>query len=66
MPDEISVRQWLEKFHTCLQGPKDFSDQFEGRESSLVKLGLFLVNWRFRPLMMLVVYIIFRISGGYS
>ena len=39
------------------------------RESSLVKLGLFFVicrNWRFRPSMMLVVYMIFRISGGYS
>ena len=33
------------------------------------KLGLFFVicrNWRFRPSMMLVVYMIFRISGGYS
>ena len=29
MQDEISVRQWLEKFHACLQGPKDFSAQFE-------------------------------------
>ena len=39
------------------------------RETSLVKLGLFLVicrNWRFRPSMILVVYMIFRISAGYS
>ena len=24
----ISVRQWLEKYHACLQGPKDFVAQF--------------------------------------
>lgn len=27
--NEISVRQWLEKYHACLQGPKDFMAQFE-------------------------------------
>lgn len=26
---KISVRQWLEKYHTCLQGSKDFVAQFE-------------------------------------
>ena len=39
------------------------------RESSFVKDGLFFVicrNWRFRPSMMFVVYMIFRISTGYS
>ena len=39
------------------------------RESSFVKEGLFFVicrNWRFRPSMMFVVYMIFRISTGYS
>ena len=38
-------------------------------ESSLVNDGLFLVicrNCRFSPSMMFVVYMIFRISGGYS
>lgn len=29
MPEEISVRQWLEKFHACLQNPADFSAQFQ-------------------------------------
>lgn len=39
------------------------------RESSFVKLGLFLVicrNWRLSPSMILVVYIILRTSGGYE
>jgi len=39
------------------------------RESSLVKDGLFLVirrNCRLSPSMILVVYMIFRISGGYA
>ncbi len=39
------------------------------RESSLVKDGLFFAiyrNWRFKPSMMFVVYMIFRFSSGYS
>lgn len=39
------------------------------RESSLVNDGLFFVifrNWRFRPSMMFVVYMIFRTSAGYA
>ncbi len=39
------------------------------RELSLVKDGLFFAiyrNWRFKPSMMFVVYMIFRFSSGYS
>lgn len=27
--NEISVRQWLEKYYACLRGPRDFAAQFE-------------------------------------
>lgn len=26
---KISIRQWLEKYNACAQGPKDFADQFQ-------------------------------------
>ena len=58
--------------HLCVQRFTMFFDakySILRKDSSLGKLGLFLVtcrNWRLSPSMILVVYIIFRISAGYA
>lgn len=58
--------------HLCVQRFTMFFDakySILRKDSSLGKLGLFLVtcrNWRLSPSMILIVYIIFRISAGYA
>ena len=58
--------------HLCVQRSTIFCDakyNILRRLSSFVNDGLFFViclNWRFKPSIIFVVYIIFRTSGGYA
>ena len=63
------MSQFWHRACQCLTIRWDARYSIRRRESSLVNEGLFFVicrNWRFRPSIMFVVYMIFRISGGYS
>ena len=64
-----TTSQFWHRACQCLTIRRDAKYSIRRRESSLVNEGLFFVicrNCRFRPSMMFVVYMIFRISGGYS
>ena len=66
----LSTRsQFWHRACQCLTIRWDARYSIRRRESSLVNNGLFLVicrNCRFKPSMIFVVYMIFRISCGYS
>jgi len=64
-----TMSQFWQRACQCLTIRWDARYSIRRRESSFVKECLFFVicrNCRFRPPMMFVVYMIFRISGGYS
>ncbi len=66
----LSTRsQFWQRARQCFMILCEAKYNIRRRESLLVKDGLFFVicrNWRFKPSMIFVVYMVFQISSGYS